>query len=441
MATINRATPNSRTYTVDGRIGTLYARGGKLATNVVEAVTSASIDLSTSEVSQLNLTLSDPGLVLLEQRLFQAGTTRDPGSHVEYRGLRFECSAVEVGDDGDGPVVVVEARSVVGQRLKRARGPVSGSKTSATDFARRLVTDVGGRFVGQPTAAKATVSRQKGETSWDTLARLADEVGFVVFESAGTVFFGKPTWLIGRDGSDVVALAWDPDGDVDNRLIGMPRCRSTADNAKKAATVSWQAFGTLGDDVRPGQRLQLTGVPGFEGRYLVTSVTIPLDDATPVSVEAATPINPVPQPPPAKTTKGAYGGSGGGSAAAGRGTASAFVQAALAQAGDRYIFGAEASVSDPDPTAFDCSELVQWAAGRAGVTFVDGSAAQIAACKSISVDQAIATRGALLWHPGHIAISLGNGRTIEAANSRVGVVSYSARGRFQRGGLIPGLAY
>lgn len=138
---------------------------------------------------------------------------------------------------------------------------------------------------------------------------------------------------------------------------------------------------------------------------------------------------------------GQGGGGGGGGAAGGAKSAGLFVSHALAQTGDRYVFGAEASVSDPNPDAFDCSELVQWAAGRAGVPFTDGSSAQIAACHGISVDQAIRTRGALLWHPGHIAISLGNGRTIEAANPGFGVGQITAYGRFQRGGLIPGMRY
>lgn len=135
------------------------------------------------------------------------------------------------------------------------------------------------------------------------------------------------------------------------------------------------------------------------------------------------------------------GDNDGGSSPTGRKSAAAFVATALQQTGDAYVYGAEAPISNPNPSAFDCSELVQWAAGRVGVPFVDGSSAQIAACKSISVEQAIRTRGALLWHPGHIAISLGNGRTIEAANPGFGVGSLNAAGRFTRGGLIPGMRY
>jgi cell wall-associated NlpC family hydrolase len=53
----------------------------------------------------------------------------------------------------------------------------------------------------------------------------------------------------------------------------------------------------------------------------------------------------------------------------------AVVQLALAQQGDRYAYGAETNPNDPNPSAFDCSELVEWACRRAGVqpTMPDGS--------------------------------------------------------------------
>ena len=120
-----------------------------------------------------------------------------------------------------------------------------------------------------------------------------------------------------------------------------------------------------------------------------------------------------------------------------RGGAERFVQEALAQAGDRYVFGQEARLDDPNPMAFDCSELVQWAAHQAGVDVPDGSWLQYQQLQrqggAMSVEQALHTRGALLFSfssspdgsgrpsTAHVAISLGDGRTIEARNSRDGV--------------------
>jgi hypothetical protein len=129
---------------------------------------------------------------------------------------------------------------------------------------------------------------------------------------------------------------------------------------------------------------------------------------------------------------------------------------AMTQAGDPYILGAEASASDPNPSAFDCSELVEWASARAGVKFVDGAYNQYSACKSagrlVSVEDAIRIPGALLFvakcgscgagQGNHVAISQGNGKTIEARGRRYGVGEFPAnRKSFNYGGLIPGYNY
>ena len=130
----------------------------------------------------------------------------------------------------------------------------------------------------------------------------------------------------------------------------------------------------------------------------------------------------------------------GAASPGGSGRTQEFLLQALSQNGNRYVFGAEANPNDPKPRALDCSELVEWAAARAGVRFPDGSANQIAAARPLSVEQALNTPGALLYRPGHIAISLGDGRTIEARNSRAGVGIFNAHGRgWTRAGTIPGM--
>jgi cell wall-associated NlpC family hydrolase len=150
----------------------------------------------------------------------------------------------------------------------------------------------------------------------------------------------------------------------------------------------------------------------------------------------------------AATNLGGYGASG---------KTQTFVQSALAQAGDPYVWGSNASPTDPNPSAFDCSELVKWAAKRAGVDVPDGSWLQYLQLKqqgaTIPVEQALRTPGALLFSfsheptPGggrpsqaHVAISLGDGRTIEARGRKYGVGTFDAGNRFEYGAVIPGLA-
>jgi cell wall-associated NlpC family hydrolase len=134
-----------------------------------------------------------------------------------------------------------------------------------------------------------------------------------------------------------------------------------------------------------------------------------------------------------------------------------FLKVAKAQIGDRYVFGAEVKLSDPNPSVFDCSEFTQWAAFQAGAKIPDGATAQYMFFKQkgLLIDPAKAkdTPGALLFHfdrepragdgraPGaHVAISLGNGKVVEAANPRVGVRESSAGNRFDFAAIIPGIS-
>ena len=78
------------------------------------------------------------------------------------------------------------------------------------------------------------------------------------------------------------------------------------------------------------------------------------------------------------------------------------VQLALAQKGDRYVANAQNDFADPNPTQFDCSELVRWACGRAGVqpTMPDGSWIQQRWCASNGGAISVAQAGSNVPHSG-----------------------------------------
>jgi cell wall-associated NlpC family hydrolase len=143
------------------------------------------------------------------------------------------------------------------------------------------------------------------------------------------------------------------------------------------------------------------------------------------------------------------------SASGGTTRVEAFVAEALAQRGDRFVMGATAHTDDPNPSAFDCSELVHWASARAGISVPDGALPQYMKLRQqglgIPVEQAIHTRGALLFSfasppdahdmrpaAAHVAISLGNGHTIEARGRAYGVGVFDATTtRFHYAALLP----
>jgi cell wall-associated NlpC family hydrolase len=126
--------------------------------------------------------------------------------------------------------------------------------------------------------------------------------------------------------------------------------------------------------------------------------------------------------------------------------AAAFVNMLLSQRGDTYVFGGEVNLNDPTPDRYDCSEFTEWAAHRVGGYLPDGSGAQHDYCKRkgtmLSVSTALKTSGALLFHPGHVAVSLGNGKTIEARGRNYGVGVFTAYGRdWTSGAKVPGMSY
>jgi hypothetical protein len=114
-------------------------------------------------------------------------------------------------------------------------------------------------------------------------------------------------------------------------------------------------------------------------------------------------------------------------------------------------------LDDVNPNTWDCSEFTQWAAHQAGAELDDGASAQYLQLKKagmvVDAQQARNIPGALLFsfdrepRPGdgrvpgaHVAISLGDGRIVEAANSRAGVRESTAGSRFQYAAVIPGIS-
>jgi cell wall-associated NlpC family hydrolase len=89
------------------------------------------------------------------------------------------------------------------------------------------------------------------------------------------------------------------------------------------------------------------------------------------------------------------------------------------QVGKRYCWGGVG------PSCFDCSGLVRTAWAHAGVALPHSSEALESTLPEVFLSEVRA--GDILWWPGHVAIYAGNGVTIEALDSRRGVVRRIAR--------------
>jgi hypothetical protein len=75
--------------------------------------------------------------------------------------------------------------------------------------------------------------------------------------------------------------------------LGVPTLRKS-DDAKEAATCSFQCERDQGKLLRPGMTIRIDGVPFFEGHYLVTNVSWSEGMTEPVQIEARTLVEPKP---------------------------------------------------------------------------------------------------------------------------------------------------
>jgi cell wall-associated NlpC family hydrolase len=98
------------------------------------------------------------------------------------------------------------------------------------------------------------------------------------------------------------------------------------------------------------------------------------------------------------------------------GGAAAAVQYALAQVGDSYVYGATG------PDAFDCSGLTMMAWAQAGVALPHSSSAQMGSGTPVSMSALQPGDLVFYYSPvSHVAIYIGNGQIVHAANPSTGV--------------------
>lgn len=273
-------------------------RGKSLAANVVDAVVDASVEYGIDQVTELDLTIADPGLRLQASGLFVEGTS------VDYADLNLTVAAVEVsgGAAGTGQLVIA-CRPRVVAKLRKRTGPLVMRRVSPSTFVDRETRAVGYRAVVQPSASRRQVARDvkaKGEdvptgdeppSSWSTFRRLAEELGYLCYEVAGVIYFGSPRWLIGQLPDLNVAVL---PGHFGVQLLRIPSARRANGVVTMEDVIIERAWLST---ARPGHRLDVAGFPGFDGKYLITGSSYDLGGAGPVTMSAATATRIEPKPP------------------------------------------------------------------------------------------------------------------------------------------------
>lgn len=428
---------------------------GLLAAKVTAVIDGAGFELVRTDRStraDLTITFEDMAVAALRRRNSYRKVAAGAMSRAAFCQLLIR----------EEPWITVSAAPGALSKVELARGSAASTTTEepaggSGGFGTKGLDPAAAKAIilGSASASKSSTSKKtEVEDTWDACGRIMGEIGWRAYALRKQVVLAPDSWILSR-GTPYALSESSP---------GLDSIGWEFDTGQPAATATLRVRCGTSTTFPAGSRVTLSGEGPADGDWLVE--TIDRTDRTQVAdVTLIRPSPALPEPTvnalSANPGEGGWGTSGdesgGGQIVGSTGAAApsalveAFVQKALAQAGKQYVWGATG------PGSFDCSGLVMWCAAQVGGTGSPTSTArvpyfgrtvgnQLALARSagtlMSVEAAIATRGALLIRgpDGHIAISLGGGKTIEAKGRAYGVGVFSARGRgWTTGAWVPGI--
>lgn len=392
--------------------------------NVLEAaIREPNIEQTIDGASTLEVYLDDTRRAVVRDRNFGGKMW------AVFDGQHFEL--VNIRKDVDVLTLKFEDTIVAALRRRDGKLSIKAGTLTRREFAIKLAKEAKVDYAvddtPRPKVQRALERSVGGETtdSWEVLGNAAEDVKWRRFSDGHQLVMGGDDWLLERDTTptrirEFVGGVHNIDFDLDVRR----RASQATVTVDVAAWALPPGSVCLGVDLGPADGKWLVGrysrgvisprgeVGLVRGRHALKE---PKRKKNAASGDAGDPDYP----------PGQAGTDSGGAASAAR---TKMVNFALAQQGDAYVYGA----SGPD--AWDCSGLVQEATRAAGHVLAKPSASQWAAVqaagKTMTVDAALGTRGALLFiqteDTHHVAISLGNGSTVEARGSAYGTGVFKA---------------
>lgn len=276
-------------------IGDLLFRGRKLSEKAVGMLSTIDLDMGISQVTELTLTFDDPTFELLKSGIFDINTP------VQYRGLELRISVLETNSGGGLGGVTIRCRPNAVHKLKKLRGTFVMQNVSPATYVIAECKKAGiKKPVVQQSPTKNRIARdvkEKGDeydetnypSAWTTFQRLANEIGYVMYEIGGVIYFGKPTWLVKKQPK--LEINWYPENGKEPLTI--PEFRQSIDSEDIEVTMELPL--ERSGNVYPGIGLKLQGYPRFSGNYLITAVNYPMAGVGTISVTASTIRNPKPQ--------------------------------------------------------------------------------------------------------------------------------------------------
>lgn len=403
-------------------------------------ILSGQLSRSISEPSSLELEFADPNGEARRHPTFTEASTS------VLDGIQFTLTEMDANADTLRTKLVDATAARLMAHKWTADGVISqqGGTGTRGDFIRRIVKTVDPDLAvdiqpGQQTLVQLAV--KAGDSAWQSIRTAADDVNWRAFTTANRLVVGADEWLAKRTPPIPVSRATPGVHSIEWRM--MPGV-IPSDATITADALQWAA--------PPSQAITITGEGPADGVWIVEQVTKDLF-STRVQIQLTRKEPALSEPPP--EPEPSAGGSDG--PARGQWVAGDFQPPANKMCnpdwpkegskwiGTMYDWGGRGQKG----RGVDCSGLIIASLRPFGITAAARAREQLLWVRQIPVEQALATYGAVVGRinppgskaSGHIAISLGDGRILEAPRTGQRVRITKWRKDLNRGGLIPGVTY
>lgn len=247
------------TVTVTTSVDSL--RIGEIGDKIVEirdSVTRLQYDLSASMVSQISVTVHDPQLQMHNNNYFMIGRT------VHYLKQKFEIADVTITHDSIDTTSFI-ARLQATQKMRRDKGQKSFGNTSPSEFAAAMAAKFGLKIFAEDSPRNGTIVREsnknKDESTFDVLQRLARDLDFRFFEAKGVLFFASEEFIV--ENSDKFELNV-PSEETDPHFILKSTLKRSTDTKKAASAQITLLQSPSSLSIYPGAAFKVLGVSHFD---------------------------------------------------------------------------------------------------------------------------------------------------------------------------------
>lgn len=263
---------------VANRFKDVKVAGRSLAVNLVNNVSSMSVELSNSAVSAFKVTFADTA----EFNIYRS-TVVNPGQTLTYEGFTFDVGELETSSDKGGPMVTLNCLSKRVTALTKQTGEKSwGLHADISAWVNAAAKSVGFTPVVQPGLGEAEITRAKpeggqAESTWDVMTKLKGEAGVWLFEYGNLLVFAKPTWWA-KHAKGRWTYTWNTLSDHSPNLLSTPKyTRTPSAERDQREKLTLSVTGDNASAARPGDLLTLNSrLPnvGFKGQWLIASVEV-----------------------------------------------------------------------------------------------------------------------------------------------------------------------